>query len=569
MWIPPSIVATSNYWSAMWVMHELNRDTVKGDVIYYDRCKIADSSGGRWDSSKIQDEIAGQVNGHYIPSASMDGNYSNVLIGYVDRYVDSGKPDIYRVKYVFNPDEGDSADWDTGSLGGTAYDKDTIDWLSVASAGSNVYMFWIARNSNTSNPYGQNYLGTYLCYDSSVDNGRTWTNQPHYILNTYPANPFPADEAISVSAAGGSIVLAYEDAIYSEGLTIAYRGVGPDGQPKPWELYPVPPPLNEPDSVEKRIKYYRPARIGIGYEPGPMHPPGMMVSLVGPAVQTPVLNGPLKTGLVIHTLINDAYGHMLAVCDDTFDTVAAPDDTASFCGDCDWVNGTGPWMRITSLRGPGSETLWLRDMQYTGASSTVFPAVSSFNGYLGTGEAARGVDGSIREVKVGGTVDSLIYLRGLTGSEGVWYPIGSGTMPTVAMNGDMTFICYVQHESLFALCQVTDTTWSPVLLATPSGAVQLGPPSLAVFQGSSGRLGNVVVPVYNQTTHQSEILFVQFDASGDVQQNVVDQRTGFADSLPSIACGVTDSVYVTYTAYDTAVERALIHSPTDQNPPGA
>jgi hypothetical protein len=151
-----------------------------------------------------------------------------------------------------------------------------------------------------------------------------------------------------------------------------------------------------------------------------------------------------------------------------------------------------------------------------------------------------------------------------------WEPVAVGHSPSVAtdVNG-RAWIVYARHESLLAMVpRSSDSDWAYQTIYAGSPSQVIGPPSLAVFRGSNGRLGNVTFPAYS--ANHSQILYVQFDSLGnDIVLDTVDDFTGSCgDSFPTVACGVTDSIWVTYGHSDTAMYRSLVYSPTSQTRPG-
>ena len=157
-----------------------------------------------------------------------------------------------------------------------------------------------------------------------------------------------------------------------------------------------------------------------------------------------------------------------------------------------------------------------------------------------------------------------------------WGLVDAGCSPSLGLSGGSPWVCYVQadstgsSETLFAAVIRSDSSWKHVpVYGAPSGQ-HLGSPSLGVFQGASGRLGNVALACYESTaTDHSMILYLSFDSTGnDIKLDTLDDFAGsYGDSAACLVVGTSDSISVAYGRADTVFLRRLRYSPNDHNPP--
>jgi hypothetical protein len=88
-----------------------------------------------------------------------------------------------------------------------------------------------------------------------------------------------------------------------------------------------------------------------------------------------------------------------------------------------------------------------------------------------------------------------------------------------------------------------------------------------MFSSGTGRSGNICFPVYYATAH-SKIIYIQFDTTGTLEQNTVDDFAGsFADSSSCITVASVDTAEVVYSHGDSIYMRQLVYPPTDYSPP--
>jgi hypothetical protein len=145
-----------------------------------------------------------------------------------------------------------------------------------------------------------------------------------------------------------------------------------------------------------------------------------------------------------------------------------------------------------------------------------------------------------------------------------------GSTPALALLSDGNpVIAYLRNDSVFTAFVNADSLWTIKTVFAGSANLKPGPPSLAVFQGTSGRLGNVVFPMYQSGgATASYILFAQFDTLGNVVLDTIDTYSDiYADSAPCLTAGTTDSLYCIFQRNDSVYCRSLIYSPSSGNRP--
>jgi hypothetical protein len=127
---------------------------------------------------------------------------------------------------------------------------------------------------------------------------------------------------------------------------------------------------------------------------------------------------------------------------------------------------------------------------------------------------------------------------------------------------------YVRDCTLYVAVMNPDSGWTVKALYAGDANRVLGPPSLALFHGTSGRLANVAFPVYNTEAGASMIMYAQADSAGNVVLDTADLFSGsYGDSCVSIAVGVSDSVWLTYSRGDSVYFRELSYAPNNGDRP--
>jgi hypothetical protein len=139
-----------------------------------------------------------------------------------------------------------------------------------------------------------------------------------------------------------------------------------------------------------------------------------------------------------------------------------------------------------------------------------------------------------------------------------------GDQPTVAVSSDGNpWVSYLRNDSLFCAVMNPDSEWTIKTIFAGSENLRPGPPSLAVFQGTSGRLGNVVFPMYQSgAASASYVLFAQFDTLGNVVLDTISTHSDIClDSFAALTCGVSDTLHCTYQVGCSVYYRTLVFPP--------
>ena len=157
----------------------------------------------------------------------------------------------------------------------------------------------------------------------------------------------------------------------------------------------------------------------------------------------------------------------------------------------------------------------------------------------------------------------ICYHSGLGDTSG-WDVIALGHSPALATDENgCPWVVFERHDSLFSMVSTSDTAWSCQTVFAAASGKHLRPPSLAVFQNATGRIGNVCFPVYSASTSGSRIAYIQFDTCGNLRQNLVDSLPGsYADSFPCISVSATDTISIVYQHSSNCYKRRLVYSPT-------
>ena len=145
-----------------------------------------------------------------------------------------------------------------------------------------------------------------------------------------------------------------------------------------------------------------------------------------------------------------------------------------------------------------------------------------------------------------------------------------GSDPALALSSTGNPWCaYRRNDSILVAVMKPDSTWTIKTIFAGSSSKRPGPPSLAVFNGTSGRIANIAFPMYDlDGGGHSYILFAQADSNGAVVLDTVhDNANASKDSAACIAVGVTDSVYVVYQSNDSIYYRTLIYAPNSMTSP--
>jgi hypothetical protein len=170
--------------------------------------------------------------------------------------------------------------------------------------------------------------------------------------------------------------------------------------------------------------------------------------------------------------------------------------------------------------------------------------------------------------------DTFVCYHGGLGDTSGWDVIALGHSPALAADENgRPWVVFERHDSLFSIVSASDTAWScQTVFAAPSSQ-HLGPPSLAVFQNGSDRIGNVCFPCYDTVTAGSMILFCQFDTTSGAWSKVLDTldycNGKYTDSSACLTVCASDTISVCYNSGDSVYARRLVYVPNSTCRPGA
>jgi hypothetical protein len=108
------------------------------------------------------------------------------------------------------------------------------------------------------------------------------------------------------------------------------------------------------------------------------------------------------------------------------------------------------------------------------------------------------------------TLDNYVIVEASTDGGTTWWQDSPdfGNRPAIAQSGDGNpCVTYLRNESLFVAVLNPDSGWTIKTIYAGDSSHVPGPPSLALFQGTSGRLANVAFPVYNTEAGASMIRY--------------------------------------------------------------
>ena len=142
-----------------------------------------------------------------------------------------------------------------------------------------------------------------------------------------------------------------------------------------------------------------------------------------------------------------------------------------------------------------------------------------------------------------------------------------GDDPSIALDySGNPVISYLRNDSVFTAFVNADSGWTIKTIFAGSADIEPGPPSLAVFQGTTGRLGNVVFPMYaSGGATASYTLFAQFDSSPGsyvMLDTIATHSDLYLDSCAALTCGVSDTLsgYLVHSGLRVSRERGLSSS---------